>query len=211
MVKHEVGVAVPDAALATSLFQQLEAGEEILWMQQPSPARFFWKALLLRFSAVPVTLFFLFWESFAVLIAVAVLVKAPWVLLFPLAGIFILGMAVTFFRSPQRAKMGAAQTIYAITNRRALVVRVMSRAVRTRAWARGTISVVERHDLADGLGDIVIGSPLPCYWPWAKDRWSMSHFVWGMTGREGFFGITDAKKVEGMLRQSVGQPGRQCP
>jgi hypothetical protein len=151
--------------METSISNELMAGEELLWSGRSdpqgksvvSPARVF---LILGWIYLPLGLALLI-LGFILLFALASTSADGAFLgaMIPGGVFFILGLV--FLIVGQVAHFPARNTFYAITNRRAIVLRT-GRYLRVISYGKRAITQVQRFERPDGSGDLVFsGSPFP--------------------------------------------------
>lgn len=197
---------------------ELETGERVFWIDQPRPGSgFSWLMWIPSLFAIPWTGFTLFWIAGAIGVfdkgwgAVGQLDIQR--LLFGMFGIPFLLVGVGLFFSPVWTRRGhrkaARNTVYLITDRRALVLNAgyvgeglvaLIAGAAMMGTARGSFLVtsylpekllnIHRVQRDDGSGDILFGEPLI-----VTESSQEKSFT-----RDGFFSIPDAREVEKMLR-----------
>lgn len=111
---------------------------------------------------------------------------------FPLFGIPFVLVGLWMLTMPAREAARGARMLYAITNRRALIIEGGSET-KVKSYTARDMGNIERTERGDGSGDIVFG----------RERRT------GAKGRTyfepiGFFGVRDVRMVEAALRQSLG-------
>lgn len=197
---------------------ELEPGERIFWLDQPRPrGGFSWLMLAPSLFAIPWTGFTLFWIAGAIGIFDKGLGALGQLdiqrLLFGMFGIPFLLVGLGLFFSPlwtrSRLKKAARNTVYLISDRRALVlnagyigdglVGLIAGAAMVGA-AMGSFVVtsyppeklrnIQRVQRDDGSGDIVFGEAVIV--TEGSQEKSLT--------RDAFFSIQDAREVEKMLR-----------
>jgi len=175
---------------------ELKAGEVMRWSAAPSPARLSRRALPMVLFGVPWTAFALFW------IAGASGFKVPdfrhgfnW---FPLFGLPFILIGFGMLSSPLWIRRQAKQTGYFITNQRALILeRKAFGGCRIRSFLPSQLASLERTQLADGSGDIILDREL-----------RSSGNNGSRTTEIGFFGIPEVRNVEALLASLIQQkPG----
>jgi len=181
---------------ASSIEQELEPGERLLWKGRPRGG------LRLRGSdlyLIPFTLvwggFAIFWEAMA-LFGISK-TSAPGVL-FPIFGIpFVLfGLYFIFGRFFVDAKLRESAE-YAVTNRRAIIASgIFSRNVRSiNLQTTPEITLIERPDRS---GTITFGSPSAAY-----GRWGQRDLLFpGTSSQPAFDMIDDARTVYGIIEKA---------
>lgn len=197
---------------------ELDTGERIFWLDQPRPpAGFSWWMLAPSLFAIPWTAFTLFWIAGAVGIF-----DKGWAafrqvdiqrLLFGAFGIPFLLVGLAMFFSPfwARAKrrQAARDTVYLITDQRALILNAGYMGDGLLASIAGPVAVgmvrgsflvssytparlrnIQRVQRMDGNGDVIFGETL-----FSTENDSEKKIT-----RDGFFCVNEARAVEKMLR-----------
>lgn len=223
-------LAVLPDDLDQTVRDELEPGERLVWLQQPSGrSRLPWAAYAPAVFGIPFTAFAVFWMSMAAWgvwggggAGPGAGPNAGPFFLFPLFGIPFVLVGLAMLSSPfwmrRRMRRSAAQTAYAITDRRAIVfdggyqASRLSYPMGTMAGALGQRSgdlriqsfwpeklvVRERIQNRDGTGDILFGdSSATAGFPSPVGQIS-TMLLQGL--RSGFFSITDVKQVDDLLR-----------
>jgi hypothetical protein len=104
----------------------------------------------------------------------------------------VIGIGVWLATTPLRAAAAAKSTFYGITDRRVLIIEGTSTR-RVRSWRGGEMSTLARAEHADGTGDVIFARE--------ERRGNKGHRYWEEIG---FFGISDARYVEGLVQQLRG-------
>jgi hypothetical protein len=160
---------------------QLEAGERLLWHGRPDPKRQLLGSLAVMLFGIPWTAFALFWTG-----AASGLIwgdrQLGWHSLFGLFGVPFVLVGLGMLTSPYWTYQKAQRTVYAITNRRAMIISG-TRTRKIQSFAGPDIGLIERTERTNGKGDVMFAT---------------------ITGnknmqRIGFTGITDARRVEQLL------------
>lgn len=169
---------------------ELQHGEQVLWVGRPTPLRIALQngeALVTGALAVAAFLVLLF--VFPVAHVFSFLVFGcgfPWVFLF-----FFL-LPFYYFARPVSDYLAAEHTVYAVTNRRALIIKPKLRGKIVRSYSR--IGQVERRDRSGGSGDLIFGSE-------TEARGRASHRL--RTRKIGFYGIANVREVERLLLDAL--------
>ncbi len=172
--------------LAEAAARELSSDERVVWIGQPVATRTMWMTFPIVLFGLPWTAFALFWMAAAWGFGGADQGKGIFVI-FPLFGLPFVLIGVWMLTAPYWAWRKAKRTAYVITSQRALII-VAGRVGSVRSFAGADLKQLERRDRAT-TGDIIIEQPVPS--PDGRGR----------TAPVGFFGITDAKRVEDLLRQ----------
>jgi hypothetical protein len=167
---------------------QLDAGESLLWSGAPDPRRSALAALPGTLVGIPFAAFAAFWMFTAFsMTSRGAHMPGAWNL-FPLFGVPFLLVGIGVMASPLWAWLGASRTVYAVTNRRALII---SRAGATsvRSYTHDDIDALSHIERADGSGDLYFAS-----------RTLVSSRGYPTQSRIGFVGIKDVRSVEQLIR-----------
>jgi len=174
------------------ILSQLDPGEGLLWSGAPSPSRLALSALPATVFGIPFTGFAAFWIYTAFTATSKSSQPGAWSL-FPLFGIPFLLIGLGMLTAPLWAFLAAGRTLYAVTNRRALIIsRLVSTTVKS--FTHSEIHELQRVEHAGGSGDLYFGS---------------REFVTRRGGtrrqRIGFLGIPDVRTVEQLIRSRLQQ------
>jgi len=185
-----IGSEVP-AEMQDRVERELEAGERILWMEQPVP-RFFSPASTGAFLfAIPWTAFALFWICGASGFKLPDFSKGlEGFEFFPLFGVPFVLVGLAMLSAPLWTYRSARKTVYAITGRRALGIEGGIRSTTIRTYPPDRLQDIHRTERRDGIGDVIIASRT-----WKDSEGSRQ------TEKHGFMNVRDAKTVETMLRE----------
>lgn len=173
---------------------QLDPGEGLLWSGAPNPVRMAASALPATVVGIPFTGFAAFWiyTAFTMTSKAGSSPGFPWVL-FPLFGAPFLLIGLGMLAAPLLAFVAAGRTLYAVTNRRAMIVsRLFSTSVRS--YVHAEIHDLQRIERAGGEGDVFFAH---------RDLVTRSGGV--VRKRIGFLGIPDARSVEQLIRSRLQQ------
>src|SRR5207247_633237 len=109
--------------LESRIQPELDAGERILWCGQPNPGRMWIHAVPILIFGIPWTLFAVFWMAMAIGFGThASGPPGPFRSLFPLFGLPFVLIGIGMLSAPYWMARTARSTIYAITDKRALVI-----------------------------------------------------------------------------------------
>jgi hypothetical protein len=172
---------------------ELAPGERIEWMEVPI-ARFFTPLSrgLFLFS-IPWTAFSIFWVFMASGLRWPDLSSAFG--FFPLFGLPFVLIGFWLMSSPLRTHNRLKRTVYAITDRRAILIQG-GRNTTIRSFGPGDLDKIHRREKADGSGDVYFSIPLPR----SDDQ--------DVTEALGFSGVADARHVERLLKELGGRGDR---
>ena len=183
----------------TLIQEELDQGEELLWWGAPSPERVAQQEKATGGAGIFAAVFGVFWLCGVLFIGgSAAQAGAPAV--FPifaggmfLFGLFFVAKALGIAGTPAREAEAARRTIYAVTDKR-LIVLVQGQGARS--FTPRDIERVERRDLPDGRGDVLFARERRLDFVGhnrhhaAPDRWK----------ELGFFGIENPREVERLIR-----------
>lgn len=181
-----------DPVTQSAVQSELDSGEQLIWTARPNPQRVAMRQLPLFLFGIPFFAFAVTWMGGAFFMTRLVSGAAPGLgptSFFPLFGVPFVLVGLYLLTSPAVAYWKAGKTIYAVTNRRAILIEGgTSRSVQT--FERGEIGHIERREHSNGTGDVIF----------ARER------VSGAKGRSylrevGFWGIPNAREVERLMRQ----------
>ena len=149
----------PPRPLADALRRDLAPGERVLWSAQPRGALLA-AGLGIWLFAIPWTVFALFWESMAFLPWVTSTKSPDWTrwtfgIVMPLFGLPFVAIGLWMLWSPIRRMRKARDTLYALTDRRAIRI-VGGRTTEQTSVFLDRIGPVELSRRADDWGTIRI-------------------------------------------------------
>ena len=178
---------------------ELDRDEALLWFGTPLPQRVAQQEKTTGVAAIFGVAFIVFWMCVVVFIGwSASQAGAP--AIFPLFmggmllfGFFMLVYVLNLAKTPARAAAKARDTIYAVTDKRLIVVVAGQGA---RSYAPRDIERLERRDTPDGRGDVIFAR---------ERRQSVNDHDGHYTTTEwwkdlGFFGIENPREVERLIR-----------
>jgi len=172
---------------------QLDPGEGVLWTGAPDPGRLALSSIPAMVFGVPFTGFAAFWISMAFSTTSGPSRPAGPLALFPLFGLPFLLIGLGMLTAPLWAYLAAGRTVYAVTNRRALILsRLLATTVKS--YTHDEIHELQHVERAGGSGDLYFASRTVY----------MRH---GRTSqvRVGFLGIPDVRGVEQLIRSRLQQ------
>ena len=167
--------------------REMDQGERLVWAGQPNARRFVLRALPIMLFAIPWTAFAIFWMWGASGFGEPSELPRGFSL-FPLFGLPFVLIGLAMLSSPLWAIRKARRTVYAVTDRRAILF-LGGRGTTIRSFGPDRMGGLRRKQRADGSGDILFEPTLPFH-AGAHPR---------MAGG-GFFGIANVKEVESLLR-----------
>jgi hypothetical protein len=169
---------------------ELQHGERVLWVGKPTPLRIVMQnrdALVTGVLAVAALFVLLVAFPFAHIFDFIFFgCGFPWVFLF-----FFL-LPFYYFARPVSEFLSAERTIYAVTDRRALIIKPRLGGKIVQSYNR--VAEVERRELGGGSGDLIFGSETV-----VRGRASARL----KTRKIGFFGIANVREVERLLLDSL--------
>jgi hypothetical protein len=177
--------------LRQALRGELRSREKLLWVGQPEPIRaamqygdLVWNAV----GAVAISLILVFvWG------AIGFNVTFSGTSLSTLIVLFIFIAALASLARPAWEYFAAAQTVYAITEHRVIIIKpVLLGGAGVQSYGDRQIQVIERREIADGKGDIIFAKE--CIQMRGRRRRSRLRIR-----NIGFFGIAEARRVEDIM------------
>lgn len=179
--------------------REIQPGETLRWVGAPDGRRAWRPALPIVLFGVPWTLFALFWEGMAIWGTSTHRTSAPsgFDVVFPLFGLPFVAVGLGMLSSPWWMIRRARQTVYAITDRRVLMI-VAGRTLTVNSYSGADFANVERRELPDGSGDLVFLNAAP---PVTSS--TRSYQRQGGTTPPGLYGIPAVRNVERLLREIV--------
>jgi hypothetical protein len=185
--------------METSISSELMAGEELLWSGRPDPQR---KSVVSQARVFLVLGWIYFLLGLALLILGFILLFAFGTssvggailsTMIPGGIFFILGLV--FLISAYDVYLTTKSTLYAITNRRAIVVRT-GRYLRVISYGKRAIMQVQRFERPDGSGDLVFSGSLFLYSNYSSNSNSAGY---NLRRQVAFIGIPNVRAVEQKL------------
>jgi hypothetical protein len=178
---------------------ELSGDERVVWSAQPIASHFARKGLPSVWFGIPWTAFAIFWTVAA---GWGTWKKGNfgWWLLFPAFGLPFILIGFGLLLSPFWMRRRAARTLYALTNRRALIVTLGRRGhVTVRSFEPERLMDLQRNQNADNSGDVVFTQDVGYRGDRAKNVLDV-----------GFLAIHDVKRVEEMVRKLVAENRRDA-
>ncbi|HEY0074729.1 MAG TPA: hypothetical protein VGB77_11545 [Abditibacteriaceae bacterium] len=187
----------------SSLVQgELDSGERLLWTARPNPGRVSQQNIGGFFVGIFVTGFAIFWMSSAFWMQsqssqhFGPSSGPPLEGIFPFFGLIFVGFGLYMMASPFVGAAKASNTIYAITDKRILVIE--NSTTRTvKSYGPNDIQNVERREQSDGSGDIIF----------AREQYFTHHngHRHARTREIGLWGIPNAREAERLIRENLKQ------
>jgi hypothetical protein len=178
---------------------ELNQDEKMLWTGQPLASRSWNRSLPFLLFGIPWTAFSLFWMLIATGItagAFSIGVPAPFSLLslgFPLFGIPFILIGLWMLSSPFWMRRKAQKTVYALTDKRALILKpTWGQAVTVRSIPSQDLSARTRTQNADGSGTLIFTHLSTTQWQGGPNPRSYTVNV-------GFEDIPDVREVEALI------------
>lgn len=168
--------------------RQIEPGERLLWSGSPAPGPAALGALPASLFGIPFTGFAVFWMWGAS--AGAAHAPGPW-RFFPLFGTPFLLIGLGMLGAPLWASILAGSTVYAVTERRALII-LRAGAGGVTSFSHADLQELTRIEHADGSGSLFFA-------------WQASPTTRGFRqfSRVGFVGISEVRRVERLIRENI--------
>jgi hypothetical protein len=169
---------------------QLDGGERLLWSGTPAAGAAARRALPAVLFGIPFTAFAAFWIVMASGLTKGVPKTAgPW-MLFPLFGIPFLLVGLGVMLGPLWVYLAARKTVYAVTEKRALII--VGGAVQS--FTSADVGDISRFERSDGSGSVFFAS-----------RGIVTSNGFTRQARVGFEGIPDVRQVEKLIRDQLAQ------
>ena len=130
---------------------ELESGERLLWVGGPDPKRMFISSLGMWILGIPITAISLEWTWTA-----AGLNRGhaqDFDLVFVVGGVPFILIGIAVLCAPYGAARNAKQTVYAITDKRVLIIEG-GNTRRVESYTAQDIGILKRKERADGSGDL---------------------------------------------------------
>jgi hypothetical protein len=171
--------------------RQLDSGERLLWSGSPTGGSMALSALPAALFGIPFTGFAVFW----IVTAWSGTRHMPHGMtpfqFFPLFGIPFLIVGFGILTSPLWAYLTAKSTVYAVTDRRAMIMVGWPRAA-VQSYGPADIRDLQRVEGADGRGTLMFASQV-----WTGNN------GFPRSSRIGFVGISDVRAVEQLIRDNL--------
>jgi hypothetical protein len=202
-------VPVLDPELRLRIDRELESGEKLIWASQPSKNVYRRQSWLLVIFGIPFTAFSIVW----MLITLGVFLGfgpgknaglGVFMSCFALFGVPFVLIGTWMLTAPYWYGRKAARTIYAITDRRAIVSegRLFSSSGATvQSFLPERLTSMIRNERGDGSGDLIFEE--------FTTRRGSGH----TTTRRGFIGLLNVRDAEDVIRKSLldAQRGSKTP
>lgn len=175
--------------------QELDSGERLLWAGRGSPGRLAIKGIAATLFGIPFTAFSLFWMYMAAGQRVPDISGGRMTDYFWMFGVPFLLVGCGMLLLPLWLYWQGTRTVYAVTDRRALII-TGGRSRTVKSLGPADTARVERKEHGDGTGDLVFEQAD------SGDRRRQQRMP------TGFFGIRDARTVEQLLMSLSQKEGR---
>jgi hypothetical protein len=188
--------------LQVELERELAPGERVVWSGQPVPKRYTRGSWGLVLFGIPWTAFSVFGTTVAAFVGARTMkgddpMSTGFRWFFPLFGVPFILIGVGLLSSPWWGRRRAGRVLYAITDRRALVLEPAWRGSRTvKSFGPAEIQSLERTEHADRSGDLIF----------LRKAWRDSDGDRRSTS-VGFTGVPQVRDVEVHLRRLAATPG----
>ena len=167
---------------------ELDRDEKIVWLGRPDPTAAGRGYLPLQLFAIPWTAFSIFWIGMASGWKVPDFKQGPD--FFPLFGLPFLLIGVGMLTAPLWGKRLARKSVYALTNRRAIIFKKEFSGMSIRSFKPDQLRSLERKQHADGSGDLVFTQEV------TGNSEGGPHI-----GKVGFLAVANVKQVEDLVEQ----------
>ncbi|MBK8455484.1 MAG: hypothetical protein WAQ53_01285 [Thiofilum sp.] len=145
------------AHLQDLIKRELERGERIQWSDQPRPSFITSESLGSFLFGIPWTAFAVFWVGMAYL-GVSEADEVGLFNLFPLFGVPFILIGLAMLSSPLRVYLKLRKTVYALTNKRLILIEPSWRAntIRSYYFVELQASEIYREERTDGSGHLIV-------------------------------------------------------
>ena len=185
-----------DWVLKGLLDAELDKDEQLGWSGQPRPGRFARQYLPVALFGILFGGFAVFWTCMALFGVRQTGEAGPMRLLFPLWGLPFILVGLSMLCSPLWGLRQAKRTLYAVTDRRAIIIR-RGFSVRISSYKAEQVGEHSKRLRNDGSGDLIFDQLVD---------WSAGQSDNGRPLRKvGFFGIENVNEVEDLLNE-IGRP-----
>ena len=184
---------------------ELQPGERLVWAEQPDPRAFARGAWVISLFGIPFTGFAVFWICMAGGMLWfgnrSPVQEGGWMTLLgclPLWGVPVLAIGLGMIGAPLWMRRAARRTVYALTDRRAIVwrARPVRREIEVRSFQPAELGELTRVERDDGTGDLVFRELVSTSYDSDGDRRTTRT-------RIGFIGIDRVREVEDLLRKTL--------
>ncbi|HEX5322572.1 MAG TPA: hypothetical protein VFW40_02220 [Capsulimonadaceae bacterium] len=177
--------------------RELQPGETLVWVGKPIPSRVAWSG-----GTIPIFLFGLLWTAFFVFwtgtafswaVSPSRTTAPPTALeiAFPFFGIPFLLVGLAMLSMPFWAYRTAGQTVYAVTDKRLLIITRL-RTLNVQSISPEILIGIDCRERPDGSGDLIFTSNQVTAVTPASNRRNLPP--------EGFYGVPNVREVEGSVR-----------
>lgn len=177
---------------------ELQGGEKLLWVGRPAPGRLTLQTIPIVLFGIPWTAFALFWMWGASGFGKGLHSAPGPFIFFPLFGLPFVLIGLGMLTAPLWAFRSAANTIYAITDKRLLILTgKMSGSRSIKSYTAQDIGNIERNERSNGTGDILFAR---------NTTYNSNAGRSANTSSIGFYGIPDARSVEKLIVDTFKTP-----
>jgi hypothetical protein len=180
---------LPDR-LRTLVEAELESGETVSWYGRPIRRRFTVESLPAVAFGIPWTAFALFWTAGAAGFKVPNFPPRQPFDFFPLFGVPFILIGFGMLCTPLWMARKAQQTVYVLTDRRAIIFDGAGRSTNIRSFWPEKLGNLQRKQFRNGSGDLIFDRSL------AGNKASGERFT-----NVGFLSIANVQEVERMTRR----------
>src|SRR5271170_1405877 len=142
-----------DPTLQNLVNSELESGEKLQWSGQPEPTRLAKGTLPILLFAIPWTAFACFWVTMACT-GVSHMHQFGPMMIFPLFGLPFIFVGLGMLSTPLFVYRQAKRTVYAITNKRALMLKASGRGKTVVSYRPADFGNINRVEYAPNKGDL---------------------------------------------------------
>lgn len=156
------------SGIDSNLLAELRAGEQVLWWGRPDPKRRIrrrqFNMLTVRLAIIVAVFLFIVYEDITVIPDWSFLEASTVLILFVANVVILFGLVyiLLIYRSNLRVLGQLRYTVYAITNRRAIMITALPGKVRgVASYAKDDIGSISRQEGQGGWGDLTFGTLRP--------------------------------------------------
>ncbi|GAB4150416.1 MAG: hypothetical protein Tsb009_25240 [Planctomycetaceae bacterium] len=181
---------------------ELESGETVVWAGQPLPGQFARRAIPVALFGIPFTAFSIFWiVTAAVGIGEGFQQGDDFVpkifACFPLFGVPFLLVGLGLVSAPYWAARRARKTLYALTNRRAIIWEAgWWKSVTIRSFRGDDLKKMIRKERSDGTGDLIFEDMTQLIQAHSDGVHLARHQV-------GFLGVENVRELERLVKETL--------
>ncbi len=169
--------------MQSTVQDELESGERVMWLQQPLPSTFVRAALPVVLFAIPWTAFAVFWMHGASAGGTS----------FMLFGVPFVLVGVGMLSSPLLGVRRARRTVYVVTDRRAIIF-AGGLSTTVRSFDPEALDGYTKNQRGGGAGDLIFG---PEYNVNSTGQRGLRNW------QNGFFGVPDVREAEKFVKALI--------